>query len=124
MVKNLLIYIFYKMESWVLPAAIFLATTVVAIIGFFLRSAYSTINKQIEVLTLENQKRIEDQGKLKGKFELLEQENRLKLQHIEENTQHEIRVMATKIGDLSDTVGELVRIQMNATTTRRRNTNN
>lgn len=123
MVKNLLIYIFYKMESWVLPAAIFLATTVVAIIGFFLRSAYSTINKQIEVLTLENQKRIEDQGKLKGKFELLEQENRLKLQHIEENTQHEIRVMATKIGDLSDTVGELVRIQMNGAT-RRRNTNN
>lgn len=113
------------MENWVLPISIFIATTVLAIIGFFLRSAYSTINKQIEVLTLENQKRIEDQGKLKGKFELLEQENRLKLQHIEENTQHEIRVMATKIGDLSDTVGELVRIQMNATTTtRRRNTNN
>jgi hypothetical protein len=31
--------------------------------------------------------------------------------------------MATKIGDLSDTVGELVRIQMNGTS-RRRNTNN
>lgn len=111
------------MENWVLPISIFVATTVLAIIGFFLRSAYSTINKQIEILTLENQKRIEDQGKLKGKFELLEQENRLKLQHIEENTQHEIRVMATKIGDLSDTVGELVRIQMNGTT-RRRNNNN
>jgi len=111
------------MENWILPTSIFAATTVVAIIGFFLRSAYGTINKQIEVLTLENQKRIEDQGKLKGKFELLEQENRLKLQHIEENTQHEIRVMASKIGDLSDTVGELVRIQMNGTT-RRRNSNN
>lgn len=111
------------MENIILPLSIFIATTVVAIIGFFLRSAYSTINKQIEVLTLENQKRIEDQGKLKGKFELLEQENRLKLQHIEENTQHEIRVMATKIGDLSDTVGELVRIQMNGST-RRRNSNN
>jgi hypothetical protein len=111
------------METWVLTIAIFTASTILAIIGFFLRSAYSTINKQIEVLTLENQKRIEDQGKLKGKFELLEQENRLKLSHIEENTQHEIRVMATKIGDLSDTVGELVRIQMNGTT-RRRNNNN
>lgn len=111
------------MENIILPLSIFIATTVVAIIGFFLRSAYSTINKQIEVLTLENQKRIEDQGKLKGKFELLEQENRLKLQHIEENTQHEIRVMATKIGDLSDTVGELVRIQMSGTS-RRRNSNN
>ncbi len=111
------------METWVLTIAIFTASTILAIIGFFLRSAYSTINKQIEVLTLENQKRIEDQGKLKGKFELLEQENRLKLQHIEENTQHEIRVMATKIGDLSDTVGELVRIQMNGST-RRSNNNN
>ena len=111
------------METWVLTVAIFTASTILAIIGFFLRSAYSSINKQIEMLTLENQKRIEDQGKLKGKFELLEQENRLKLQHIEENTQHEIRVMATKIGDLSDTVGELVRIQMNGTT-RRRNNNN
>ena len=111
------------METWILTVAIFIASTILAIIGFFLRSAYSSINKQIETLTLENQKRIEDQGKLKGKFELLEQENRLKLQHIEENTQHEIRVMATKIGDLSDTVGELVRIQMNGTS-RRRNNNN
>jgi cell division protein FtsB len=111
------------MGTELLTIAIFVAGVILAIIGFFLRSAYSTINKQIEVLTLENQKRIEDQGKLKGKFELLEQENRLKLQHIEENTQHEIRVMATKIGDLSDTVGELVRIQMNGAT-RRRNTNN
>jgi hypothetical protein len=111
------------MGTELLTIAIFVAGVILAIIGFFLRSAYSTINKQIEILTLENQKRIEDQGKLKGKFELLEQENRLKLQHIEENTQHEIRVMATKIGDLSDTVGELVRIQMNGAT-RRRNTNN
>lgn len=111
------------METWMLTVILFVTGTILTIIGFFLRSAYSTINKQIEILTLENQKRIEDQGKLKGKFELLEQENRLKLQHIEENTQHEIRVMATKIGDLSDTVGELVRIQMNVST-RRRNSNN
>ncbi len=118
-----MVYALKKMETWMLTVILFVTGTILTIIGFFLRSAYSTINKQIEILTLENQKRIEDQGKLKGKFELLEQENRLKLQHIEENTQHEIRVMATKIGDLSDTVGELVRIQMNGTT-RRRNTNN
>jgi hypothetical protein len=111
------------METWVLTIAIFTASTILAIIGFFLRSAYSTVNKQIETLTLENQKRIEDQGRLKGKFELLEQEQRLKLQHIEENTQHEIKNMATKVGELSDVVGDLVRIQMNGTT-RRRNTNN
>lgn len=112
------------METWVLSLIIFTGTTIVAIIGFFLRSAYSAINKQIEMLTLENQKRIEDQGKLKGKFELLEQEHRLKLQHIEENTQHEIKNMATKVGELSDVVGDLVRIQMNGTTRRRNNNNN
>lgn len=112
------------METGLLTIGIFVATVIIAIIGFFLRSAYGTINKQIEVLTLENQKRIEDQGKLKGKFELLEQEHRLKLQHIEENTQHEIKNMATKVGELSDVVGDLVRIQMSATTRRRNNNNN
>jgi len=107
-----------------LTIAIFVAGVILAIIGFFLRSAYGTINKQIEMLTLENQKRIEDQGKLKGKFELLEQEHRLKLQHIEENTQHEIKNMATKVGELSDVVGDLVRVQMNAAARRRPNNNN
>lgn len=38
------------MENIILPLSIFVATTVVAIIGFFLRSAYGTINKQIEIL--------------------------------------------------------------------------
>ena len=112
------------METWVLTVAIFTASTILAIIGFFLRSAYSNVNKQIEMLTLENQKRIEDQGKLKGKFELLDQAQRLKLQHIEENTQHEIKNMAAKVGELSDIVGDLVRIQMNGSTRRRNNNNN
>ena len=115
------------MGTELLTIAIFVSGIILAIIGFFLRSAYGTINKQIEVLTLENQKRIEDQGKLKGKFELLEQEQRLKMQHIEENTQHEIKNMATKVGELSDVVGDLVRVQMNAAAAvprRRNNTNN
>jgi hypothetical protein len=111
------------MGTELLTIAIFVSGIILAIIGFFLRSAYGTINKQIEILTLENQKRIEDQGRLKGKFELLEQEQRLKLQHIEENTQHEIKNMATKVGELSDLVGDLVRVQM-STATRRRNNNN
>ena len=93
---------------------IFILGTATSIIGYFLKIVHNDVRKNTE-----------EQGKLKGKFELLEQENRLKLQHIEENTQHEIRIMATKIGDLSDTVGELVRIQMNAATSaRRRNSNN
>jgi hypothetical protein len=111
------------MESWIITIIIFISGTILTIIGFFLRGAYNNINSQIENLTFENQKRLEEQGKLKGKFELLEQEHRLKYQLIEESTQHEIRTMAGKIGELSDTVGELVRIQMNVTTrtTTRRN---
>jgi hypothetical protein len=114
------------METWLITVILFISGTILTIIGFFLRGAYNSINKQIETLALENQKRIEDQGKLKGKVELLEQEHRLKYQLIEESTQHEIRIMATKIGDLSDTVGELVRIQMNSnsrSTSRRRASN-
>lgn len=115
------------MESWIITIIIFISGTILTIIGFFLRGAYNSINNQIENLIFENQKRLEEQGKLKGKFELLEQEHRLKYQLIEESTQHEIRTMAGKIGELSDTVGELVRIQMNVTprsTTRRRTSSN
>ena len=50
-----------------------------------------------------------------GKLELLEQEHRLKYQLIQETTQQEIKNMAHKIGELSDTVGELVRFQIKQT---------
>jgi hypothetical protein len=79
----------------------------------FTTNAELEIVKDIKELKTESHGHVEEQGKLKGKIELLEQESRLKLQHIEENTQHEIRNMATKVGDLSDMVGELVRIQLN-----------
>jgi hypothetical protein len=92
---------------------LFIAASILGLIGFFTRTAYTTIVKDIKELKNESHQHVEEQGKLKGKIELLEQESRLKLQHIEENTQHEIKNMATKVGELSDMVGELVRIQMN-----------
>lgn len=95
-----------------LTITIFVATAVLGIIGFFTRTAYTSITADLKELKEESHKHVEEQGKLKGKIELLEQESRLKLQHIEENTQHEIKNMATKVGELSDMVGELVRIQM------------
>jgi hypothetical protein len=95
-----------------LTLTIFVATAVLGIIGFFTRTAYTSITADLKELKEESHKHVEEQGKLKGKIELLEQESRLKLQHIEENTQHEIKNMATKVGELSDVVGELVRIQM------------
>ena len=54
----------------------------------------------------------EDIGKLKGKIELVEQEGRLKYQLVTETTQQEIKNMASKIGELSDTVGQLVNVQL------------
>lgn len=92
---------------------LFIAASILGIIGFFTRTAYTTIIKDLAELKQESHKHVEEQGKLKGKIELLEQESRLKLQHIEETTQHEIKNMASKVGELSDMVGELVRIQLN-----------
>jgi hypothetical protein len=98
-----------------LTVTIFVATSILGIIGFFTRTAYLSIVSDLKELKEDSNKHVEEQGKLKGKIELLEQESRLKLQHIEENTQHEIKNMATKVGELSDMVGELVRIQMRTT---------
>jgi hypothetical protein len=92
---------------------IFIAASVLGLIGFFTRTAYTTIVKGINELKNDSHKHFEEGGKLKGKLELLEQESRLKLQHIEENTQHEIKNMASKVGELSEMVGELVKIQLN-----------
>lgn len=77
-------------------------SAVVAIIGYFLKIVHSDVRKSTE-----------DMGKLKGKIELVEQENRLKYQLIQETTQQEIKNMAQKIGELSDTVHELVKLQLN-----------
>lgn len=77
-------------------------SAIVAIIGYFLKLVHTDVRKSTE-----------DMGKLKGKIELVEQENRLKYQLIQETTQQEIKNMAQKIGELSDTVHELVRHQMN-----------
>lgn len=95
-----------------LTIIIFISTAVLGIIGFFTRTAYTSITADLKELKEDSHKHVEEQGRLKGKIELLEQESRLKLQHIEEVTQQEIKNMATKVGELSDVVGELVRIQM------------
>jgi chromosome segregation ATPase len=113
------------MDTAVLTIGLFVIGTIITIIGYFLRTTYNNIVRDVGELQNDSRRHVEEQGKLKGKIELLEQEHRLKYQLIEETTQHEIRTMANKIGELSDTVGELIRIQLNAGgSTRRRNNNN
>jgi ABC-type antimicrobial peptide transport system permease subunit len=75
----------------------FILATAVAIIGYFLKIVHSDVRKNTE-----------EQGKLKGKIELVEQEARLKYQAIQEQTQIEIKNLAKNVGDLADTVRELI----------------
>ena len=81
------------------PAEIttFIIGTAVLIIGYFLKIVHSDVRKNTE-----------EQGKLKGKIELVEQEARLKYQAIQEQTQLEIKNLAKNVGDLADTVRELI----------------
>jgi hypothetical protein len=75
----------------------FIIGTAVLIIGYFLKIVHSDVRKNTE-----------EQGKLKGKIELVEQEARLKYQAIQEQTQLEIKNLAKNVGDLANTVRELI----------------
>lgn len=75
----------------------FILATAVGIIGYFLKIVHSDVRKNTE-----------EQGKLKGKIELVEQENRLKYQAIQEQTQLEIKMLAKNVSDLSNAVKELM----------------
>jgi hypothetical protein len=71
--------------------------TAITVIGYFLKIVHSDVRKNTE-----------EQGKLKGKIELVEQESRLKYQAIQEQTQLEIKNLAKNVGDLADTVRQLI----------------
>jgi uncharacterized protein YsxB (DUF464 family) len=58
---------------------------------------------------MDNQTKVlEEQGKLKGKIELVEQESRLKYQALMEQTQLEIKNLARNVSELSTAVKELI----------------
>lgn len=83
---------------------LFIIGTVVAIIGYFLRSAHNDL-KQVMFSQI---KISEDHTKLKGKIDLVEQESRLKYQALLEQTQLEIKNLAKNVGELSTAVRELI----------------
>jgi cell division protein FtsL len=96
------------METWVLTIILFVTGTVLTIFGFFLRTAYLDTRKDIELLVQTDLKRNEEIGKLKGKIELVQQENQLKYQAIQELTQLEIKNLAKHVSELSDAVKQLI----------------
>jgi hypothetical protein len=75
----------------------FILATAVGIIGYFLKIVHNDVRKNTE-----------EQGRLKGKIELVEQENRLKYQAIQEQTQLEIKMLAKNVSELSNAVKELM----------------
>ena len=64
--------------------------------------------KDVEFLMTNYTKMNEELGKLKGKIELVQQENQLKYQAIQELTQLEIKNLAKNVSELSDAVKQLI----------------
>lgn len=91
-----------------LTIALFVAGAILTIFGFFLRTAYNDTRKDIELLMTNQTKASEEIGKLKGKIELVQQENQLKYQAIQELTQLEIKNLAKHVSELSDAVKALI----------------
>lgn len=95
-------------QTTILTVVLFIAGTILTLFGFFLRTAYNDTRKDIELLMQNDTKASEELGKLKGKIELVQQENQLKYQAIQELTQLEIKNLAKHVGELSDAVKELI----------------
>lgn len=76
---------------------------VFSIIGYFLKQVHSDLKKVREDI----QKVVTENGKNRGRIELVEQENRLKLQRIEELTQTEIKHLAEQVTELTQQVRRL-----------------
>jgi len=96
------------MDTTFLTISIFVASTVLTVLGFFLRTVYLDARKDIELLMENDHKRTEEIGKLKGKIDLVQVENQLKYQAIQELTQLEIKNLAKNVADLSTAVKELI----------------
>jgi uncharacterized protein YsxB (DUF464 family) len=81
------------MEAWLMTLILFIASLIFAIFGYFLKMIHSDVRKNTE-----------EQGKLKGKIELVQQENQIKYQALQELTQLEIKNLAKNVSELSDAV--------------------
>jgi len=81
------------MDTITITITLFIAGTIFAIFGYFLKMIHGDVRKNTEEL-----------GKLKGKIELVQQETQIKYQALQELTQLEIKNLAKNVGELSDAV--------------------
>lgn len=76
-----------------------------------MKQVHSDLKKVREDL----QKVVTENGKNRGRIELVEQENRLKLQRIEEVTQTEIKHLAEQVAELTTQVRRLIELNTRQT---------
>ena len=83
-------------------------TILISGIGYFLKSLHSDLKSVMK----EQKDIIETQGRLKGKIELVDNESRFKYEAIEKMTQLEIKHIAEKISELTQSVNKLIEINI------------
>jgi hypothetical protein len=83
-------------------------TILISGIGYFLKSLHSDLKQVMD----EQKSIIENQGRLKGKIELVDNESRFKYDAIEKMTQLEIKHLAEQISELTTSVKKLIEIQI------------
>lgn len=83
-------------------------TILISVIGYFLRNLHNDLKSVID-----EQKEIrQEQGKLKGKIELVEHEVRYRYDAIEKMTQIEIKNLAQQINKLTVSVQKLIDVNL------------
>jgi len=83
-------------------------TILISGIGYFLKSLHSDLRNVMK----EQKSIIENQGRLKGKIELVDNESRFKYEAIEKMTQLEIKHLAEQISELTQSVKKLIEINL------------
>lgn len=83
-------------------------TILISGIGYFLKSLHADLRNVMK----EQKEMIENQGRLKGKIELVDNEARFKYDAIEKMTQLEIKHLAEQVGELTQSVKKLIELQL------------
>ena len=88
--------------------ALFIITILISVIGYFLKSLHSEMQK----LSESQKKMIEEQYQLSNKIDLVEQEGNLRSSTIEQMTRIEIKHLSAQIAELTVSVKKLIEIHM------------
>jgi hypothetical protein len=83
-------------------------TILISAIGYFLKNLHADLKN----VMIEQKSIIENQGRLKGKIDLVDNEARFKYDAIEKMTQLEIKHLAEQVGELTQSVKKLIEIQL------------